>query len=179
MPVKYPVEEAAHFLGLLPIVFAAAFRAPKAYWWLALAFGVSFLADSASHVVSPFWVSRVYVVSQSALVCAVFLHRTEALWTLACLVALGLLGVFLQPAGPELFTHVCAWGLAALVAYEVAPQPLRRSLLVYFGWGVLAWAVYVMVPGWTSWLAYQGTRALGILLFGYACWKPTPELRLT
>lgn len=173
------MEEAAHFLGLLPVAFVAAFRAPRAYWWLAAAFGVSFLADSAAHVLDPFWVSRVYVVSQSALVCAVFLHRTEALWTLACLVALGLLGVFLQPAGPELFTHVCAWGLAALVAYEIAPQPLRRSLLVYFGWGTLAWALYVMLPGWTSWLCFQGTRLVGIALFGYACWKPTPELRLT
>ena len=172
-------QVAAHFLGLLPLVLVAAFRAPRAYWWLALAFAVSFLADSVARFTDPFWVSRVYVVSQSALVCAVFLHRTDALWTLACLVALGLLGVFLQPAGPELFTHVCAWGLAALLACEIAPQPLRRSLLVYFGWGLLAWFGYVLFPGWTSWLCYQATRLVGILLFGYACWKPTPELRLT
>lgn len=179
MSVKYPVEEVAHFLGLLPLVLVAAFRAPRAYWWLALAFGVSFLADTASHFISPFWVSRVYVVSQSALVAAVFLDRADALWTLAALVVLGLLGVFLQPSGPEVFTHTCAWGVAALIAYEMAPQPLRRSLLVYFGWGLVAWVAYVWVPGWTSWGAYQMTRLVGILLFGLACWKPQPELRLT
>lgn len=171
--------EAAHWLGLVPVVVVAVTRAPKAYWWLALALGVSFLADSVAHVLDPFWVSRVYVVTQAALVAAVFLSRAEALWTLACLVALGLLGVFLQPAGPELFTHTCAWGLAALVAYEFAPQPLRRSLLVYFGWGTLAWFAYVAVPGYPSWLAYQATRVLGIGLFAYACWHPAPELRLT
>lgn len=169
----------AHGLGLVPLILVAAFRAPRAYWWLALAFAVSFLADTTSHFVNPFWVSRVYVVSQAALVGAVFLDRTDALWTLAALVVLGLIGVFLQPAGPELFTHTCAWGLAALLAYEIAPEPLRRSLLVYFGWGTLAWFAYVAVPGYPSWLAYQGTRLVGIVLFGYACWNPAPQLRLT
>lgn len=170
---------AAHFLGLVPLLLVAAFRAPRAYWWLAGAFGVSFLADSVARYSDPFWVSRVYPVSQAALVAAVFLSRSEALWTLGALVVLGLLGVFLEPAGPELFTHTCAWGLAALLAYEVAPEPLRRSLLVYFGWGTLAWFAYVAVPGYPSWLAYQGTRLVGIGLFGYACWKPAPQLRLT
>lgn len=160
------------------MILVAAFRAPRACWWLALAFGVSFLADSAAHLVDPFWVSRVYPVTQAALVAAVFLNRIEALWTLGALVVLGLLGVFLEPSGPELFTHTCAWGLACLCASEFAPQPLRRSLVVYFGWGLLAWMAYVMVPGWTSWGAYQGTRVLGIALFGYACWKPSPELRV-
>lgn len=181
MPAHLPVISlVAWGLGLVPLLCVAATKAPKAYWWLAGAFAVSFLADaSALLTAAPHWVSRVYVVSQAALVGAVFLDRPDALWTLAALVFLGLVGVFLQPAGPELFTHTCAWGLVALLAYEIAPQPLRRSLLVYFGWGLLAWAAYVMVPGWPSWLAYQGTRLVGIALFGYACWKPAPELRLT
>lgn len=166
-------------LGLLPLVFVAAFRAPRAYRWLGVAFLISVFADIAAHAVGPMWVSRVYPVSQAALVGAVFLDRTDALWTLGALVFLGLCGVFLEPSGPELFTHTCAWGLAALLAYEIAPQPLRRSLLVYFGWGLAAWFAYVLFPGWTSWLCYQGTRALGIALFGYACWKPAPQLRLT
>ncbi len=177
MPANLPVIATA--LGAVPFVCAAATKAPRAYWWLALALGVSLLADlSALLTHQPWWVSRVYVVSQAALVAAVFLDRTEALWTLAALVVLGLLGVFLQPSGPELFTHTCAWGLAALIAYEIAPQPLRRSLLVYFGWGLLAWCVYVALPGWDSWLAYQGTRLVGIGLFGYACGKPHPQLRI-
>lgn len=180
MDLSTSLPVVATALGAVPLVCVAAARAPRAYWWLALAFGISLLADLTALLThEPFWVSRVYVVSQAALVGAVFLDRTDALWTLAALVFLGLGGVFLEPSGPELFTHTCAWGLAALVAYEMAPQPLRRSLLVYFGWGLLAWAAYVMVPGWPSWLAYQSTRLLGIALFGYACWKPAPELRLT
>lgn len=173
-----PVGEAAHWLGLAPLVLVAAARAPKAYWWLALAFGVSFLADSVAHLIDPFWVSRVYPVTQAALVGAVFLPRAEALWTLVMLVVFGLAGVFLEPAGPELFTHTTAWATAGLIAWEHAPQPLRRSLLWYFWAGVLAWFVYVALPGWSSWTCYQATRVMGIALFGYACWKPAPALRV-
>lgn len=161
------------------MVGVAAFRAPRAYWWLALAFAVSFLADTASHFVNSFWVSRVYPVSQAALVAAVFLARKDALGILAMLVLAGLAGVFLEPKGPELFTHLVCWLTAAAIASEEAPQPVKRALTVYFGWGVLAWVCYVIEPGWASWGFYQGTRLVGIALFGLACWKPAPQLRLT
>ena len=41
---------AAHALGLVPILTMAGWgrRLPSAWWWLAVAFGVSFLADTVS-----------------------------------------------------------------------------------------------------------------------------------
>lgn len=177
---------AAALLGLVPLVCAT--RAPLAYRWLAVAFGISFLADAATlvtvalHTHEPWWVSRIYPVSQAALACAVFLPRREAIGMLVVLVLIGLAGVFLEPPRqPELITHTVAWLFVAAVAAEEAPQPLRRSLVAYFGLGTVAWIVYAMHPTWPSlsWEAYQATRVLGIALFGYACWKPTPQLRLT
>lgn len=173
----------AWLLGLVPLGFVVTSRAPRAYRWLALALGISFLADGVTLLTrEPWWVSRVYVVSQSALVCAVFLSRKDAMAMLALLVLCGLCAVFLEPKGPEAPLHLIAWFLVVGVASDEAPRPLRRALMTYFGLGAAAWMVYVLFPdGWPSrtWLVFQGTRALGIALFGYACWHPAPELRLT
>lgn len=186
MPLIPPVMYAAALLGLLPLLFAV--RAPAAHRWLAVAFAISFLADAATlgtvalHTHEPWWVSRIYPVSQAALACAVFLPRKEALGLLVVLVLVGLCGVFLEPPRqPEFITHTVAWLFVAAVAAEEALRPLRRSLVAYFGLGTVAWIVYAMHPTWPSlsWDAYQGTRVLGIVLFGYACGKPAPELRLT
>lgn len=170
---------AAWWLGLLPLVFVWAKNAPKAFWWLAGAFAVSWLADAVTFfTVQPWWTSRVYVVSQSALVCAVFLSRPQALGLLVVLVCGGLCAIMLEPKGPEIPLHLVAWGLAAGIAEDEAPQPLKRALLAYFGLGSLVWLFYVALGLQHSWwLAYQGTRVVGISLFGYACWKPQPRLR--
>lgn len=185
MPHIPGIMYAACLMGVVPLLVAA--RAPIAYRWLAVAFGISFLADLATlltvalHTAEPWWVSRVYPVSQAALACAVFLPRREAMGILAVLVLIGLAGVFLEPPGhPEFVTHIVAWLFVAAVAAEEAPRLLRRSLVAYFGLGALAWTFYVSLGLEHSWwLVYQGTRVLGIGLFGYACWKPTPQLRLT
>lgn len=171
----------AWWLGLVPLVLVAATKAPKAFWWLAGAFAISWLADTITFfTVQPWWTSRVYVVSQAALVCAVFLPRKEALGLLVFLVLAGLCAIALEPKGPELPLHLVAWGLAAGIAEDEAPLLLKRSLVAYFGLGALAWLFYVSLGLEHSWwLAYQSTRVLGIGLFGYACWHPTPQLRLT
>ena len=166
-------------LGLLPALLVLGTRAPEAHRWLSLAFAISVLADLAALAAGPFWVSRVYLVSQAVLVAAVFVSRREALFYLALLTAAGLAGLAIPVHGPELFTHAVAWGSICLIVHKCAPEPLRRALLAYFGLGLAAWLGYASTHLAGFWFAYQGTRALGILLFGYACWKPAPELRLT
>lgn len=173
-----PIMVVMWWAGLVPLVCVAVRRMPLAYWWLALSFAVSWVADLAALATEPHWISRAYPVLQSALVLAVFFRRGEVLALTAVMVIAGICSLALQPTGHDIVLHVIAWGFAVLAADE-APEPLKRALLAYFALGILAWIWYVALPGWGTWGAYQATRALGITLFGYACWKPTPQLRLT
>jgi hypothetical protein len=179
------VGEIAHQMALVPFLWLAALRArgarvDAAWFWLAGAFFVSWLADSGAHFVDPWLMSLVYPVSQAALVVAVLLERREALLFVGALVAVGVVAVAWQGVGaPDVLVHTVAWLGVALVVYDRdALGRLRLALLVSFGVCWLVWLCYTVWPGWTAWLAYQCVRALGIACFCWAASKPTPRLRI-
>jgi len=180
------IFELAHWLGLVPLVWVAgrsvwARHLPNAgHWWLALAFGVSWLADTAAHWVDPWLVGLVYPVTQAAIIGAVLLPRREAGIFAAALVAVGIAAAGGERVqGPDVLLRTVAWaGLAGIVWPRRNLGPLRTALLLAFGTGWLAWLGYAMWPGWTSWGLYQGTRALGA---GWFCWAGAarrPSLRI-
>lgn len=150
------------------------------WWWLAIAFGVSWLADTAALVADPWIISAVYPLGQSALVGLVFLTRRDGLRFLMALLAVGVAAMLWRgAAGPEVLLRTVAWGaVVGIVLDRWALGRLRTTLLVYFGLGLFAWWLYALSPGWWTWGAYQFLRLAGILLFCAAALKPGPALRV-
>lgn len=154
-------------------------RREAAWWWLAGAFLVSWLADEAARWTLPAFVSIVYPLAQAGIVLAVLQPRPVALVSVVALTVLGALAI-LWEAGrfPDLLLRAGCWGaIVASVGLHRPVSLLRGSLLVYFGLGLLAWAGYVALPGWTSWGAYQLVRFAGLALFSLAVWR-APRLKV-
>ena len=181
MPVW--VGYAAMATGLLPALAvlgasARARRLPSAWWWLATAFGISFLADVAGLLRLGFLSSQVYPVLQAGIFLLVLLSRPAAVAAIGgLLVASGISLSWRGAAGLDLLLHLTAWGAVALAAWTVlAPGWLRWALVVAFGGGAAAWGWYVYAPGLEPWLAYQGTRLAGAVLFAIAAWQASRDL---
>jgi hypothetical protein len=189
LPATVPVIfYLAYALGLVPVLWLAGLRArgrkvDPAFWWLAGAFGVSFVADSIDRFVTadPRWlVSLAYPVSQAAFVGVVFLSRIEAAQFIVALMIVALADLLSFGVGPvPLLLPTVAWlGVSGLVVDRWALGTLRTALLVSFGLGTLTWWGYAAWPGMNSWLLYQIVRAAGIALFCVAASNPTPKFRL-
>lgn len=170
------VGEAAHWVGLVPLVWlglltAAGQSRGAAWWWLAGAFAVSWIADTAAHWVDPARVSLVYPVTQTALVGAVLLERRAAGLLTALLVTVGLVAAWM--GGLDVLLRTVAWGaIVGIVWDRPALGRLRTALLTSFGLGLACWWAYALSPGWMTWGALQGVRALGLLLFCWAAYQP-------
>jgi hypothetical protein len=177
---------AAWTLGLIPFAWLAWLagrgeRRAREWWWLAGAFLVSWIADAfALAGVEPWLMSLVYPVTQAAIVVAVLLDREEAIVFVVALVLVGLIAVLWRGVGaPDVLLRTVAWLGIALVAFDrIALGRLRVALLLAFGLGWLAWCSYTIDPGYPTWLAYQGIRALGAGAFCWATMKPGPTLRV-
>jgi hypothetical protein len=159
-------------------------RRDAAYWWLAGAFAVSWLADApVDHMPREFhWIpSAVYPVSQSALIGAVLLSRRRAVALLGLLVAVGLVAAFWTGAkGPDILLHSVAFlAVVAIVADRPElPQRLQACLFVYFGLGWVAWLVHARWLVLATYYPYQAIRLAGLLLFCWAAMKPSPNLKI-
>lgn len=152
-----------------------------AWWWLAGAFAVSWLADTGALWLSPWLVGAVYPVSQAAIIGAVLLSRSEAIELTIALVLIGILDVYANGiTGPDILLRVTAWGAVTGILVPLRQLGrLRAALLVYFGVGLLAWMYYVIEPAWLSWSLYQIVRAIGIAMFCWAAMRPQPRLRVS
>lgn len=177
------VEVATH-MALLPLACLAWLhlrgeRRDAAFWWIASAFAVSFVADTLARWYPPYLISTVYPLTQTAVIAAVFLTRREALLFVACLASIGVGAVFLNRAQTfDVLLRTVAWAtLCGVVLDRWALGALRAALLVSFGGGLLAWYVYATWPNWPTWGAYHTVRLLGLLWFCVACWRPGPTLR--
>lgn len=163
-------------LGLIPLAVVA-LRRPKgsAWWYLAGAFAVSFVADMAGRFGYGFIGSQTYPVLQVGIIALVIAPRPVAigaigLIALASAVSLG----YRDAKGLDYLLHAVAWGSTALLAYRyLMPGALRTALLVGFGGGLVAWTGFVIDPGWFYWFALQTTRALAAGWFCVAAWQAT------
>jgi hypothetical protein len=176
-------------MSLLPVAWLAIRRAwghrlDASWWWIAGAFGISWLADVTSeHLPNEYrWaISLAYPVSQTALIGRVFMPRRFALVFLASLVTLGIIAAVWNGASePDLMLRSVAWlSIVAMVWLVEMPTRLRVCLLVYFGLGLAAWMAHLR---WVQWArahpllvhgpaptmyVYQAVRLVGLLLF---CW---------
>lgn len=179
------LRETAHQIALAPLLFLAGLHVTgrhrgAAWWWLAGAFLVSWVADSAVDLGVDWWlVSVVYPVSQAAIVGAVLLDRSDAIRLALVLSVVGMVSVLWRGvSGPDVLLRTVAWGAVVGVAWQYrAIGRTRLALLVYFGVGLVAWYVYVFAPSWWTWGGYQAVRALGIGAFCWASLSVTPQLR--
>lgn len=164
---------AATAIGFLPLTWLAARNERRAqWWWIAVAFGVSGLADLLSYgphpLLDPWLAATVYPVSQAGILVLALGERREAPAFIGLLVLAGFVAVFWEGiAGPSLFLETIAAGIIVRIAWHVPEKRLRALLLYAFGIGWLAWVGYTLNPGWLSWGLYQSVRAVSLGMF---CW---------
>lgn len=163
------IFEVAHWLGLVPLAWLAVTgKRDPAWWGIAAAFAISWVADTAAHFGDPLLFGTVYPVGQAGLLAVVLAERREALAFVGLLMVAGVIAVLWEGVtGPDLFLETIAAGVAVNVALSVSDPRLRATLLVAFGVGWLAWVGYTLWPGWASWIIYQGVRAVSLGMF---CW---------
>lgn len=167
------IFELAHWVGAVPALTLIAFalrgyRVDAAWWWMALALGVSFLADAAVDFGVPaLIVSQTYPVLQGAIFALVLLPRRYAEGVIAAFFVAAAVSVSLRhAAGLDVLLHVVSWGAVAAFAVNRVPA---------LAWGFaalcVAWLGYVAWPGWWSWGAMQGVRVVTACAWGVAAWR--------
>ncbi len=164
----------ASTIGVVPLAHVVGMRGmgrpvDAASWWLALAFGVSFVADAVGLMGHGALVSQVYLVTQAALFAAVLIPSRPALeWAVWLLLFTASLSVVArQGEGLDVLLHVVAFASVSGVAWTLAVGRLRLVLGVGFAGLALAWVLYAAWPGWATWGAYHVTRLA--LAVGF-CW---------
>lgn len=179
-------SELATALGLVPVVYLGVRHAQRrrsgvAWWWLAAAFAVSWLADMAALWADPDLVGNLYPITQAALIGAVFLDRLEAAQFAIALVMVAVVAVLWRgPLGIDVLLRTVAWGAVVAIAWDrPALGRVRVALVVTFGVGLLCWWGYAVRPGWWSWGTYQVVRAAGIACFCWAATRPLPRFRIS
>ena len=173
-----PLTEWAHLLGLVPLLWLvlSGRRHPAAWWWLAAAYGISFLADSAAHWLNPDIVGNLYPLSQAAIIGLVLLPRQDAAHFLGLLMVTSVVALGWQgPTGRDVLLRTVAWGGVVGMAW-ITTGPGRSALLVSFGLGLLAWWCYAVDPGWATWSEYQALRVVGTVMFCWAASQTAPRL---
>lgn len=162
------MTEALHQAALLPLIAMMVLgrKVGAAWWLLAVAFAMSWVGDSFAFYLDGAWAaSYSWLPVQFALALVAFL--SEPMYRLVAFVGVLLLTVTsiqISAPGPEWVLTLGA--SAALMA--VAQGPLTWPVMVYFGFGSLAYLVMVSEIGGAflpAWYAYQGCRMVAYALF--------------
>ena len=169
------VFEVAHQAGLVPLVAMVLLgrRLSMEWWLLALAWSVSWVADSVTHFAGGAWfVSHLWLWLQFVYVLAVFMapsiHRAMAM---SAVVLMAMSSAQLSAPGPDwlLTSGGSALILTAAWRAEGRGAALALPAFVYFGLGSIAylWMVSRMgSPEFSpAWQTYQACRLLAFLLF--------------
>ncbi len=175
-----------HWAALIPIAWLGALqlrgiRRDRGYWLLAVAFGVSWLADTASHWVDPFVVSVVYLSAQAGVIGLVLLTRWQAAWFVVLLTITGFVALALHPTRKlDVLQHSVAWlGICAVALNRWEIGNVRTALLVAFLPLWVAWIWYVIAwPSFPAGYTVQTVRLVGLLSFSGAIWRTGHWLKL-
>jgi hypothetical protein len=184
------IANVAWQMALIPLAWLSILRwgdwrvMDSAWWWMAGAFAVSWLADAPidhmPHVYD--WLSVfVYPIAQSVLVGAVLLPRVHAILLMGLLIGTALFVILTRgTVGPDAALSSVANLAVVWIAWtrRELPQPLRLALFVYFGLGWIVWLVHVEWLTVATWYPYQCVRLVGLLLFCWAAVKSGPNLHL-
>lgn len=186
------IAVASTALGFLPLAWLAFLKWGRghtinaAYWWLAVALGVSGVVDTLGWFVpkqTGALVSDLYPITQSAIIAAVFLTLAERWIIVAYLVLAGFVSVLISMPGRDVLLATVGWGaVSGIVLDRWALGRLRTALLISFGGIILPWWWYCATPEedratkTAAWLVFQSVRAIGTAWFCYAAWKPGPVL---
>ena len=182
------IAEVAHQMALVPLAFLLWRRVrgasvDGAWWALACAFAVSWVADTVSDLIpaqSRWIVSLAYPIVQTAIVGAVLLPREFAIFLVGVLSSAAIaVGIFMGVNGPDGVFRTIAWLIivAILLVRRDLPARLRVALGVYFGLGWATWLIHVVWLVVLTWYPYQGARALGLLLFSWAAVAPATRIQ--
>lgn len=185
------VGYAAMGTGLVPLTALVWLRGRgerrgATWWWLAVAFAVSFLADVAGMVGYGTLASSTYPLLQAGLCAWVLLPRAQATRaTLLLAFAAGVSLAIRMAEGPEavrkgldLVLHVVGWHMVALAAWGRVPDGwLRITLSVGFAALSWVWVAFVLVRALPDpspalvefwWYAVQAVRLAMAVGFVYA-----------
>src|SRR4051812_12337937 len=136
------IAEVAHQMALVPLVWLALRRlrgnqVDAAWWWLAAAFAVSWVADGVSGLLperNRWIVSLVYPIVQTAIVAIVLIAREYAILFVGTLVAAATASaLWMGVDGPDAVFRSVAWlAIVGIVwASPELPARLRVVLVVY------------------------------------------------
>lgn len=177
--------EFTHQMALLPLLWLSIQHgrgrsSGLAWWWIACAYAISWLADNAAHVIDPWTINRIYPVSQAAIIGAVFLCRLDALRFTLTLMTVGIVCIFVSGmAFPDICTHTVAWlTIVGIVWDRWALGWLRSTLIISFGLGLIGYIAYAYWPSWPTWTLYHSIRLIGMFWFCWASVHTTTRLNL-
>ena len=166
--------EASHLVGIIPLAWLVAITlAGKArgamWWWIAVGYGVSYLADSIAHAHPHLAdvMGNTYPIMQAALIVGALVSAKEAALVLGALVWAGLLAIVWASNVDVLLNTVACGTIAGVALIRPVPPKLRLALVVSFGVGLVAYWAYAADQSWTNYRIYQSERAIGTGLF---CW---------
>lgn len=157
--------------SLGPLLGAWFFRRhlPKGAWWLAAAFGVSFVGEVAGMVAgTPWWPSYLWLPVQIGLALTVVAPHDHLIRLWSGLTVLAIYDMFALGSTPDIW--ITALGSAAVLVYALqGKRALACPIVLYFG---AASALYFgMVANlrtewfWPWFWAYQGVRVLSWLAY--------------
>jgi len=184
---RHQVAEAFHQSALIPLAWLTLREAmgrpsDRGYWVLAIAFAVSWVADSGAHWADPAVMSSTYVGLQASLIGMALLIRKEAALMVLALTMTGVVAVIVQHAQHQqldVLFHTVAWlAVCGIVVDRWMLGRVRTALLTAFGLQWLCWLVLVAVRTYPAGYAFHGARVLGYGLFCWAAYRPEPSLRL-
>lgn len=168
----------AYSLGALPVIAMILIRdRHPSDWVVAFAFGVSFVADSASLMLGPSWTaSYLYPAFQLWLFARIAIPRPGSL--LAIVIVLVCTSLLSSMQGNSTIPEVvvsCGGGLAISVFAwrdDTIDPHIRWAVLSYLGvgslfrmWFPLLVGLSTVMPFMIAWGAYQLARAVGTFIF--------------
>lgn len=152
-------------LGAVPVLYLSGLRrrgeSRRLAWWLvASAFGVSFVADLFNAAGWHPLAHQVYPVLQAALVALVLLERPAFVGYVALLLFAAILSILWRGAGGyDVILRVVAWGgVSVFAGLSLERGVLRSTLSLGFAGMLVAWAWYTLAPGLGPWAALQLAR---------------------